>query len=65
MTIKLKVPTIVCDGCSDKITEAIKNQYPNSSVSVDKGDKIVTVEETEASPESIKELITSIGHTVE
>ena len=65
MTVKLKVPTIVCDGCVDKITEAINKEYANSSVSVDKETKIVTVEGTEATSESITELISSIGHTVE
>ncbi|MDJ0600939.1 MAG: heavy-metal-associated domain-containing protein [Crocosphaera sp.] len=64
MTITLKVPSIACDGCADTITKAIEGQKPEAKVSVDVDSKMVTVE-TDASTETIKEIITEAGHTVE
>ena len=64
MTMQLKVPSIVCTGCAETITKEIKKHYPNSSVNVDLEAKTVTVE-TEASQESIAQLITGVGHTVD
>ncbi|MEB3342878.1 heavy-metal-associated domain-containing protein [Okeania sp.] len=64
MAMQLKVPSIVCDGCADTITKAIKNQDSGADVQVDMEQKIVTVE-TKASEESMKQVITAAGHTVE
>ncbi|NEP83167.1 MAG: heavy-metal-associated domain-containing protein [Okeania sp. SIO3C4] len=64
MAIQLKVPSIVCDGCADTITKAIKTQESEADVQVDLEQKIVTVE-TKASEESIKQAIVAAGHTVE
>ncbi|MGD1699688.1 heavy-metal-associated domain-containing protein [Dapis sp. BLCC M229] len=64
MTMQLKVPSIACSGCADTITKAIKNLESEADVQVDVEQKIVTVE-TKASEESIKEVITASGHTVE
>lgn len=64
MAMQLKVPSIVCDGCADTITKAIKTHEPNANVNVDIANKTVTVE-TGASEESIKQVITAVGHTVE
>lgn len=62
--IKLKVPSIVCDGCAKTITEEILTHESGAKVEVDMTAKTVSVE-TEASEESIKQMITAVGHTVE
>lgn len=64
MTIQLKVPTIACDGCGTTITKAILAQEPKAKVNVDVENKIVQVE-TQASEESVKQMIVSAGHQVE
>ena len=64
MAIQLKVPSIACSGCADTITKAIKKYESEADVQVNIEQKIVTVE-TEASENSIKEVITSAGHKVE
>lgn len=64
MAVKLKVPSIVCEGCADTITKEIKVHEPEADVKVDIQAKTVTVE-TQASEESIKQMITAVGHTVE
>ncbi|MGB7442787.1 MAG: heavy-metal-associated domain-containing protein [Coleofasciculaceae cyanobacterium] len=62
--IKLKVPSITCQGCVDTITKEILTHESGAKVDVDVDAKTVSVE-TEASEESIKQMITSVGHTVE
>lgn len=64
MTLKLNVPSIVCEGCAETITKAIKNHESEAKVDVDIENKTVTVD-TEASRESIAQVITAVGHTVE
>jgi copper chaperone len=64
MTITLKVPSIACEGCANTITKAINNQQPAAQVSVDVGNKIVTVETT-ASPQKLPNGSAKVGHTVE
>ncbi len=64
MAILLKVPSIVCSGCGDTITKAIKTVDSEASVNVDVAAKTVTVE-AEASEESIKQAVVVTGHTVE
>ncbi|MFW6358949.1 MAG: heavy-metal-associated domain-containing protein [Chroococcales cyanobacterium] len=63
MAIELKVPSIVCQGCADTITKEIHTHEPNATVNVDVEAKTVSVE-TEASEESIKQMITAVGHEV-
>jgi len=63
-TIKFKVPSIACDGCAKTITEEILAGESEAKVEVDVTAKTVSVE-TEASQETIKQMITSAGHTVE
>jgi copper chaperone len=62
--ITLKVPSIVCDGCSKAITEEILTHESGAKVDIDVQAKTVSVE-TEASEESIKQMIVALGHTVE
>jgi copper chaperone len=64
MALKLKVPSIVCDGCAETITETITTMEPDAKVEVDVKAKTVTVEAT-ASEETIKQAIVATGHTVE
>ncbi|MEL6502532.1 MAG: heavy-metal-associated domain-containing protein [Cyanobacteria bacterium J06635_13] len=64
MTINLKVPSIVCDGCVDTVKDAIATHEPQAKVEIDLESKQVTVE-TEASESSIKQIIMAAGHTVE
>ena len=64
MTINLKVPSMVCNGCVDTVKEAINTHEPKAKVDINLDTKQVTVE-TEASEESIKQIIKAAGHTVE
>ena len=64
MTMKFKVPSMVCEGCTTTVKEAILTHEPNAKVEIDLNSKQVTVD-TGASEESIKQVITAVGHTVE
>ena len=64
MTINLKVPSMVCEGCIDTVKQAIKTHEPKASVDINLDTKQVAVD-TEASEESIRQIITAAGHTVE
>ncbi|OKH26670.1 copper resistance protein CopZ [Hydrococcus rivularis NIES-593] len=64
MTIELKVPSIACEACAKTITEAIKTHESDAKVKVDVENKLVSVE-TEASEESVRQIIQAVGHTVE
>lgn len=64
MALKVKVPTIVCNGCAETITETIHTMEPDAKVEVDVQAKTVTVE-AQASEETIKQAIVATGHTVE
>ena len=63
MTINLKVPSMVCDGCVSTIKEAILTHEPQAKVEIDLDSKQVIVE-TEASEASIKQVITAVGHEI-
>ncbi|WP_413163920.1 heavy-metal-associated domain-containing protein [Capilliphycus salinus ALCB114379] len=64
MSVELKVPSMVCDGCVDTVTKAIKGIDSNAKVEVDLSTKTVKVDGN-PSEDSIKEAISSVGHTVE
>jgi len=64
MALQLKVPSIVCNGCAETITETITTMEPDAKVEVDVKAKTVTVEAA-ASEETIKQAIVAAGHTVE
>ncbi len=64
MTIKLKVPTIKCEGCAETVTAAVLNAVADAKVAVDVDSKVVVVE-TQASEASIKQAITSAGHEID
>jgi copper chaperone len=64
MTVmKFTVPSIACDGCAKTISEGILTHESGAKVDVDVKAKTVSVE-TEASEESIKQMIVAVGHTV-
>ena len=64
MTIELKVPSMVCDGCVTTVKNAITTHEPEAEVKIDLDSKQVTVD-TKASEESVRQIITAAGHTVE
>jgi copper chaperone len=64
MTIELKVPSMVCEGCVETITKAIATHEPEAKVNIDLATKKVIVD-TQASEESIKQIIVATGHEVE
>ncbi len=63
MTMNFKVPSMVCEGCIDTIKDAIITHEPEAKVEIDLDSKLVKVD-TEASEESIRQVITAVGHTV-
>ncbi|MEH2178851.1 heavy-metal-associated domain-containing protein [Nostoc sp.] len=64
MAIKLKVPDIKGEECAKKITKSILTMESDAKVDVNVDTKTVTVD-TEASEESIKQMIQSAGFTIE
>ncbi|MCU0517529.1 MAG: heavy-metal-associated domain-containing protein [Oscillatoria sp. Prado101] len=64
MALKLKVPSMVCEGCVETVTKAIKTVDSDAGVNVDLEKKTVSVE-SQVSEESIKQAIVATGHTVE
>ena len=63
MSLQLKVPSIVCEGCAETITKALKHLDPETKVEVELSTKTVTVE-GKPSENSMKQAITKTGHTV-
>ncbi len=63
MTITLKVPSMVCDGCVSTVKDAILTHEPKAKVEIDLDSKQVNVD-TDASEASIKQVITAAGHEV-
>lgn len=64
MTLQLKVPSMVCSGCVETVTKAIKTVDANANVTIDLPSKTVTLE-SQASEASLKQAIINTGHTVE
>ncbi|HEY9904860.1 MAG TPA: heavy-metal-associated domain-containing protein [Candidatus Sericytochromatia bacterium] len=62
--MNFKVPNMVCDGCAKTITDEILTHESEAKVDVNLQAKTVSVD-TEASEESIKQMITAVGYTVE
>uniref|UniRef100_B8HQN3 Heavy metal transport/detoxification protein n=1 Tax=Cyanothece sp. (strain PCC 7425 / ATCC 29141) TaxID=395961 RepID=B8HQN3_CYAP4 len=63
MSLQLQVPTIVCQGCADAITNAIKEVDATAQVQVGLEAKTVAVETTAPEGE-IRSAITQLGHEV-
>jgi copper chaperone len=64
MSLEMKVPSMVCNGCVDTVTKAIKGLDSDAKVEIDLASKTVKVD-GKPSEDSIKQAITSVGHTVE
>ena len=62
--MKFKVPNIACDACAKTISDEILTHESGAKVDIDVKEKIVSVE-TGAYEESIKQMITEVGYTVE
>lgn len=63
MSVQLKVPSMVCQGCVDTITKVITTEDSDATVDANLDEKLVTVDAS-MSKESIKQLITAAGHEV-
>lgn len=63
MILEIKVPSMVCQSCAETITKAIQQEESHAKVEVNLDSKIVKLE-TQASEESIEQIITAVGHTV-
>jgi len=61
MTQQLKIPKLICSGCVNTITQAIKTVEPTATVEADPTIKIVRVA-TQVSGTEIKEALTTIGY---
>ncbi|MEH2291437.1 heavy-metal-associated domain-containing protein [Nostoc sp.] len=64
MAIKLKVPDIKGEECAKKITKSILTMESDAKVDVNVDTKTVTVD-TEASEESVKQIVQAAGFTIE
>ncbi|MBP0018009.1 MAG: heavy-metal-associated domain-containing protein [Cyanobacteria bacterium SBLK] len=64
MSIQVKVPSMMCDGCVKAISSEIKSNWPDATISADLERKIVTVETT-ASKSEIASAIAAAGHETE
>ncbi|WP_254567414.1 heavy-metal-associated domain-containing protein [Oscillatoria sp. HE19RPO] len=63
MALKLKVPSMVCEGCAEKVTGAIKTVDSDAKVDIDLESKTVTLDSA-ASESSFKQAITAVGFEV-
>ncbi|MDY7020673.1 MAG: heavy-metal-associated domain-containing protein [Cyanobacteriota bacterium] len=64
MSLELKVPSMVCDGCVETVTKAIKGLDSDANVEIDLSTKMVKVD-GKPSEDSVKQAISEAGHTVE
>lgn len=62
--ILLKVPDMVCQGCADAVSEAVRQVAPQAAVTVDLASKRVQVSH-EADRASIEASIRAAGYQVE
>lgn len=63
MTMQFKVPSIACEGCVDTIKKEILTHEPEATVQGDVTNKTISVD-TQASEESVRQMIVSVGHEV-
>lgn len=61
--VTINVPSIVCDGCVDTITKAIKNEDGDAIVNVDMATKQVEIQ-TSKTLDQIKQVILDVGHLI-
>ncbi len=63
MTLHLHVSSIMCDGCADTVTKAIKTLDANATVHVDVASKTVSID-TQTSEAEVTAAIAAAGHVV-
>ena len=63
MTVKLTVPSILCEGCVETVTKAIQSVDAQASVRVDLATKEVSIEPI-ASLADLTAAIDEVGHEV-
>ncbi|MGL5872128.1 MAG: heavy-metal-associated domain-containing protein [Xenococcaceae cyanobacterium] len=63
MNLQLKVSSIVCSGCIDTITKAVKDVDPDAIVDADTQTKLVKIETNKPS-EAIEQAIVAVGHQI-
>jgi copper chaperone len=54
---------MVCEGCVETVSKAISTHEPDAKIDIDLNTKEVKVD-TEASEESIRQIIVATGHEV-
>ncbi|MBD2092442.1 cation transporter [Microcoleus sp. FACHB-1515] len=64
MALKLTVPSMTSEDVAKSIVETIKTTEPDAKVDVDLDAKTITIESA-ASEETMKQLITATGHSIE
>ena len=64
MKLQLTVPSMVCSGCSDTVTQTIQALDANAKVQVDLTTKAVVIE-TQTSESEIRSAISAVGHEVQ
>jgi copper chaperone len=64
MSLQLHIPTIVCEGCVDTLTNALQRLDPDAVINVDLAAKTLTVN-TSHSTEQIYAAIAATGHTLD
>jgi copper chaperone len=63
MTVKLTVPSIMCEGCVQTVTQAIQSVDAQARVTVDLATKQVSIETT-ASLADLTTAIGEVGHEI-
>ena len=64
MSLEMKVTSMVCEGCVETVSNAIKKVDPAAQVTIDLPSKVVKVE-TQEKETAIKEAIVAVGHEIE
>ena len=64
MSLEMKVTSMVCEGCVETVTNAIKKVDSSATVTVDLPSKLVKVD-SQTQESSIKQAIAAAGHTIE
>jgi copper chaperone len=65
MVLQLQVPSMVCDGCANTVTQAIHAVDNTANVAVDLTSKSVSVDTNATDGTAIVAAIIATGHTVE
>ncbi|MCM1982427.1 heavy-metal-associated domain-containing protein [Lyngbya confervoides] len=61
--MKFKVPSMVCEGCVDTLSKALKVADGDATVHIDLAEKMVAVE-SQMSEASVRQVILGTGHQI-